>query len=142
MQKYEGILAEFKWYEVHPFLFLLKLLLQLQDNTLTFNEFSHFAVHATHDAELDGVWNSIIAYRLLTPNERTKLDEQMKNYLEKVKGPTASGVTVNYYKKLRFFLQDISALDYLQYDEIAKTIKLTNSTKARQILIDSDYISE
>lgn len=136
---YEGILIEYKWYEIHPFLFILKLLLALEDNTLLYNEFSFFVVHAKHDTEFDAIYDSIMAYRLLNTSDRTKLEHEIRNYLHRIKGTGAKMVIEDYNLKLDFFLKDVSIFDYLEYNNTTKLLKLTDATKAQKILAYSDY---
>ncbi|MGC8621984.1 MAG: phospholipase D-like domain-containing protein [Caldisphaera sp.] len=137
---YESILIEYKWYEVHPFLFMLKLLLTLEDNKLLYNEFSFFVVHVKHDTEFDVVYDLIMAYRLLSASDKAKLEHEVNNYLQRIKGTGANMVIEDYNLKLDFFLKDISVFSYLNYNKTTGILKLVDKAKAQKILNDSDYI--
>ena len=136
---YESILVEYKWYEIHPFLFVLRLLLALQDNTMLYDEFSFFVIHTKHDTEFDVVYDSIMTYRLLSPSDRVNLKREVERYLQSSKGRGAKMVIEDYNLKLDFFLKDISIFDYFEYNNTTKTLKLTDPAKAQKILADSDY---
>jgi HKD family nuclease len=136
---YEGILIDYKWYEIRPFLFLLRLLLALQDNTILYDEFSFFVIHTKHDTEFDVVYDSIMTYRLLPASDKTNLTQEMETYLQSSKGTGAKMVIEDYNLKLDFFLKDMSVFDYLDYNNTTGTLKLTDTAKAQKILTDSDY---
>jgi len=136
---YEDILIDYKWYAIRPFLFLLRLLLALQDNILLYDEFSFFVIHTKHDTEFDVVYDSIMTYRLLPSTDRDNLIKEMHGYLQTAKGSGAKMVIEDYNLKLDFFLKDMGVLDYLDYDNKTGNLKLTDATKAQNILSNSDY---
>lgn len=137
---YETILIEYKWYDIHPFLFIIRLLLALESNTMSYDEFSFFVVHTKHDAEFDAVYDSIIAYRLLAQQDREKLIQEVQNLLQTSKGGSQKKMVIGDYNlKIKFFLEDISVFNYLNYDSQYKILKLTDVVKGQQILDDSDY---
>ena len=124
-------------YPIHPYQFLLRVLVNLENHALTTDEYKFIVMHAKSDSQLDDILAHIRTLRLM-PNKIKEYSDYLEEVRKKDSPEDYKDELVNFNNRGKDYFKTFSLLEY--FDLKANVLKLVDVPKAQQLLIDSPQI--